>query len=289
MLDQPRSSHGQCVASMEGEHQMSRSITLRALATVTSGAALLMTLCATVSQADASTLYACVKKNGNARILTKRPKCKRRESRLSWNVVGPAGRNGLNGSNGAPGSDGAAGRTGAAGKDGVNGKDGLNGLNGKDGVNGLDGANGAVGGFAAAQAAGEAVSYSAATEGSPATILSKSLPAGNFIVAAKAELVYTDTKAGGAAATVCKLIDIPAGGGATSSDTSSWASAINVPALVADVVTNTIPFSLRIDSPLHASTVAIACYLAIKETAGGTFSAEARNASITAVQTTVNG
>ncbi|MCW3031458.1 MAG: hypothetical protein JWM66_1591 [Solirubrobacterales bacterium] len=265
---------------------MSRSITLRALATVTSGAALLMTLCATVSQADASTLYACVKKNGDARILTKRPKCKRRESRLSWNVAGPAGRNGLNGGNGAPGSDGAAGRTGAAGKDGVNGKDGLN---GKDGVNGLDGANGAVGGFAAAQAAGEAVSYSAATEGSPATILSKSLPAGNFIVAAKAELVYTDTKAGGAAATVCKLIDIPAGGGATSSDTSSWASLVNVPALVFDLAQTTIPFSLRVDSPLHASTLTMVCYLAIKETAGGTFSAEAKNASITAVQTTANG
>jgi hypothetical protein len=52
---------------------------------------------------------------------------------------------------------------------------------------------------------------------------------------------------------------------------------------------NTIPFSLRIDSPLHASTLTIACYLAIKETAGGTFATEAKNASISAVQTTVNG
>jgi hypothetical protein len=262
---------------------MSRSINGRTLATVTSGAALLMSAFATAPPADAATLYACVKKNGNARIFTRRPKCKRRESRLSWNTPGPAGRNGLNGSNGVPGREGAAGRDGAAGKDGVNGRDGVN---GKDGVNGE---NGAVGGFGAALAAGEAVPYTAATEGSPATILSKALPAGNFIVGAKAELVYTDTKAGGAAASVCKLIDIPAGGGATSSNTSSWASLVNVPGLGFDFSQSTIPFSLRVDSPLHASTLTIACYLAIKETAGGTFAAEAKNASITAVQTTANG
>ncbi|HEY2180458.1 MAG TPA: hypothetical protein VGH09_02175, partial [Solirubrobacteraceae bacterium] len=229
---------------------------------------------------------------------------------------GPAGRNGLNAAGGPPGAGGAAGRDGAAGKDGVNGtagasgaagangtdgatgaagtngKDGVNGkdgANGTNGTNGLDGANGAVGGFAAALAPGEAVPYTTATEGSPATILSKTLPAGNFIVGGKVELVYTDTKTGGAAASVCKLIDIPAGGGATSSDTSSWASAIDVSAVVANVATNTIPFSLGIDSSSHASTLTIACYLAIKETAGGTFSAEAKNASITAVQTTVNG
>jgi hypothetical protein len=64
---------------------------------------------------------------------------------------------------------------------------------------------------------------------------------------------------------------------------------INVPALVASVAQSTIPFGLRVDSPLHASTLTVACYLAIKETAGGTFAAEAKNASITAVQTTVNG
>ena len=191
-----------------------------------------------------------------------------------------------------PGTGGAAGRDGAAGKDGVNGTAGVNGKDGaagKDGVNGENGANGAVGGFGIALAPGESIPYTSATEGSPATILSKTLPAGNFIVGAKAELVYTDTKTGGAAATVCKLIDIPSGGGATSSDTSSWASLINVPALVADVVQNTIPFALRVDSPLHASTLTIACYLAIKEAAGGTFAAEAKNASISAVQTTVNG
>ena len=288
---------------------MSQLINRRALATLTSGATLMLSTVATAPQADAATLYACVKKNGNARVFNRRPKCKKHESRLSWNTSGPAGRNGLNAANGSPGTGGTAGRDGAAGRDGVNGKDGVNGndgatgkdgANGKDGTNGTNGtngangadgangANGAVGGFGAALGAGEAVPYTAATEGSPTTIISKALPAGNFIVHAKAELVYTDTKAGGAAATVCKLIDIPAGGGATSSDTSSWASLVNVP-FVLNLAQNTIPFSLRVDSPSHASTLNIACYLAIKETAGGTFAAEAKNASITAVQTTVNG
>jgi hypothetical protein len=44
-----------------------------------------------------------------------------------------------------------------------------------------------------------------------------------------------------------------------------------------------------VESPSHPSTVTIACYLRIKEAAGGALSAEASNASITAVQTTVNG
>jgi hypothetical protein len=282
---QAGTSPEQSVASTEGEHPMSQSINRRALATLTSGAALMLSTLATAPQADAATLYACVKKNGNARVFTRRPRCKRHESRLSWNTSGPAGRNGLNAANGLPGTGGASGRDGAAGKDGVNGADGVNGENG---ANGVDGANGAAGGFGAALAPGEAIPYTTATEASPATILSKALPAGNFIVDAKAELVYTDTKAGGAAATVCKLIDIPAGGGATTSDTSSWASAINV-LFVLNLAQNTIPFALRVDSPLHASTLTIACYLAIKETAAGTFAAEAKNASITAVQTTVNG
>jgi hypothetical protein len=277
---------------------MSRSINRFAIATITGAATLLVSAFAAVPQADAGTLYACVKKNGNARVFSRRPKCKKHESRLSWNTSGPAGRNGLNAANGLPGTDGAGGHDGAAGKDGVNGAaglDGKDGTNGKDGVNGtngangVDGANGAVGGFGTALAAGESVPYTTATEGSPATILSKALPAGNFIVGAKAELVYTDTKAGGAAATVCKLIDVPAGGGATSSDTSSWASLVNVPAVVLNVAQTTIPFALSVDSPLHASSVTIACYLPREESAGGTFAAEAKNASITAVQTTVNG
>jgi len=73
---------------------------------------------ATASQAGAATYYACVKKNGSAHVYAKKPKCKRGESKLSWNNVGPAGRNGVNG---------------------------VNGVNGKNGNNGVNGANGATG------------------------------------------------------------------------------------------------------------------------------------------------
>jgi hypothetical protein len=44
-----------------------------------------------------------------------------------------------------------------------------------------------------------------------------------------------------------------------------------------------------VNSPSHSSTVTMTCYLRIKEAAGGALSAEASNAWITAVQTTVNG
>ena len=265
---------------------MPTSINRCLLAPLTSTAALLIGALALAPPAGASTLYACVGKNGDARIFHKKPRCKKRESRLSWNSSGPAAKNGLNGANGAPGRDGAAGKDGFNGKDGIAGK---NGINGRDGANGEDGANGAVGGFAAALAGGEAVPYTTATEGSPATILSKTLPAGNFIASGKVELVYTDTKAGAAAASVCKLIDIPAGGGATSSDTSSWASLVNVPFVTFVFSQATIPFWLAVNSPSHPSTLTVACYLKLKEAAGGALSAEASNAAITAVQTTVNG
>lgn len=72
--------------------------------------ALAVTAFAAASQAQASTLYACVKKNGTARIYSKKPKCKKGESKLSWNTTGPAGKNGANGSNGSNGSAGAAGQ-----------------------------------------------------------------------------------------------------------------------------------------------------------------------------------
>jgi len=80
--------------------------------------ALLLAALATASQAGASTLYACVKKNGNARIFSNKPKCKKGEKKLSWNIEGLAGKNGAsgaNGANGATGKEGPQGKTGPAG------------------------------------------------------------------------------------------------------------------------------------------------------------------------------
>jgi hypothetical protein len=78
--------------------------------------ALLLALLAAAPQAEAATIYACVKKsNGTARIVTKTTKCKKGETKLSWNTVGPAGKNGTNGTNGATGKEGSPG---AEGKEG---------------------------------------------------------------------------------------------------------------------------------------------------------------------------
>jgi hypothetical protein len=61
------------------------------------------------SAAQAGTLYACVKKSGSAHIYSKKPKCKKGETKLSWNASGqpgPTGKNGVNGANGANGGNG---------------------------------------------------------------------------------------------------------------------------------------------------------------------------------------
>jgi len=94
---------------------MSTSITRRGTLAAAAIISLLVAL-GTASQASAATYYACVKKSGAAHIYTKKPKCKRGERKLSWNSVGPAGRNGVNGTNG---------KNGANGKDGSSGKEGI--------------------------------------------------------------------------------------------------------------------------------------------------------------------
>jgi hypothetical protein len=83
------------------------------------GAALTMLLLASSSRADASTIFACVKKHaGTTRIVSKTAKCKKGETKLTWNSQGPAG------SRGATGPQGATGPAGTAGLQGVEGAQG---------------------------------------------------------------------------------------------------------------------------------------------------------------------
>jgi hypothetical protein len=92
---------------------MSTPIARRGIFLLASTAALIVAVFAAVPAAQASTLYACVKKSGSAHIYTKKPKCKKGESKLSWGTVGPAGSNGTNGANGANGTNGNNGANGA--------------------------------------------------------------------------------------------------------------------------------------------------------------------------------
>src|SRR5690348_5420008 len=91
---------------------MSTPTLRRMLMALFAAAALMVGVLAGASAANAKTLYACVKKNGSAHVFCKKPKCKKGESKLSWNTSGPAGKNGANGSNGANGANGAGGAPG---------------------------------------------------------------------------------------------------------------------------------------------------------------------------------
>lgn len=96
---------------------MSNPSIRRGLAALAAAGSLLLAALAVAPQADAATIYACVKKkSGNARIVSKQAKCKKGETKLSWNTVGPAGKDGLNG---------ASGKEGATGKEGPMGVKGL--------------------------------------------------------------------------------------------------------------------------------------------------------------------
>lgn len=154
---------------------MPRSMNKRtATASLTAVAVLLCTLVAAAT-AGATTYYACVKKNGTARIYTSKQKCKKGEKRLSWNSEGPAGRQGV------------------PGKQGLQGKEGTAGKNGSNGLNGTG--PGFFGG-------GEVV-VSTATEN---IVGEKAIPAGSFIVSGLVEIRSEGSKAG-LTGVKCQLAD----------------------------------------------------------------------------------
>jgi hypothetical protein len=156
-------------------------------------AALALLTLAVASSAGASTLYACVnKRTGVARLFSYKPRCKRGQERLSWNTVGPAGKNGATGKNGAAGKNGST---------------------GKEGPKGSTGPNGAVSGYSATKS--EYTEFTASKE-APAVILTKSLDAGSYILSAKTVLSAT-ANAPTRAAAACELLD-----GGPALDTSGW-------------------------------------------------------------------
>jgi hypothetical protein len=89
---------------------MSTSIIRRTTPLIAAATISLVATLATASPAGAATYYACVKKNGSARIYAKKPKCKHGEKKLSWNSPGPAGKNGITGANGKNGTNGTNGQ-----------------------------------------------------------------------------------------------------------------------------------------------------------------------------------
>lgn len=127
---------------------------------------------AAVADASGATVYSCVKKKGGTtRIVTVKTKCKRSERRLSWSAAGLVGQRGASG---APGATGPTGPTGAGG---------------------------AVAGFSAVNSSFVALS-------SETQLVSKTIPAGSYIVTAKTAIIAMSLATGWAAAE-CGLVDTP--------------------------------------------------------------------------------
>jgi hypothetical protein len=153
-------------------------------AVVAAGALAIGALVYAAPQAEAATVYVCANRDsGVVRMVARTARCRRGESKLSWSTTGPAGANGANGANG---KDGAQGREGAQGKEGAVGKNGL---------------NGAVAGYFASNFG--PVWFTEAVE---VTVVSKTIPPGNYLVFAKTA-IYSTAGAAVRAGAVCELLD----------------------------------------------------------------------------------
>jgi type VI secretion system secreted protein Hcp len=84
----------------------------------------------------------CVERNGTLRVLEGDDNCRKSETAIQWNQIGPQGLQGPPGANGAPGVAGPPGANGAPGEQGAPGAQGLPGPAGRDGRDGRDGVSG---------------------------------------------------------------------------------------------------------------------------------------------------
>ena len=95
---------------------MSQIITRPALSTLIASAALGLSGFALTPGAAAATIYACVPKGGGSvRVVSRHARCRRGETKLSWNSQGPEGPDGPHGPTGTPGATGSVGLQGAPG------------------------------------------------------------------------------------------------------------------------------------------------------------------------------
>ena len=178
---------------------------------------------------------------------------------------------------------------GASGTDGTDGSNGAQGVPGATGATGAAGAAGAVAGLSATFT-GSATIPIAGNTGNFVTVVSKTLPAGHYIVNAAAE---TSASADAGAntnpgvETECDLFS-----GATSVDTSQATVPLSQVTFIAafDQAGATLPLSAALN--LNASTtISVQCQLKLPLSAQqpSGFAASATNGVIAAVQTTTNG
>jgi Collagen triple helix repeat (20 copies) len=201
----------------------------------------------------------------------------------STNQIAPSVLKKLHGANGKRGTAGVKGTRGTAGADGANG------TSGTAGANGTNGTNGAIGSTGAAGANGAVAGYSAFTAlatnfsvGTNTLILSKALPAGNYILTGSVTFLAVSTAVTTQAEVACTLAD-PLAGAAT--DTSSYTGLTNVVLLGVDSSVNSLSMNVAVNATA-ANTAKITCSDVFNT--GNAYQVASQNASITAVQTTSN-
>jgi hypothetical protein len=138
-------------------------------------------------------IHACQSKLGGGLRVINSGHCTVLETSLDWNQIGPVGPQGPQGVQGAPGVPGSPGAIGPAGADG---HDGLNGASGAQGPAGPAGPAGASDAYIGREDNFVAI-HNPAT-----TIITLSLPAGNYALSGKV-LVYNED--GDPQSTSCQL------------------------------------------------------------------------------------
>lgn len=210
-------------------------------------------LLASAPPAHASTLYACVKKNGAARLFVRKPRCRRSERRLSWNVEGPQGPRGRNG---------------------ATGKNGRNGTNGINGMNGANGTNGAAAGFSASSEVLKSIGEAAEVK-----IVGRTLPAGSYIVSAKAVVIASAAKSEPRYGASCELLE-----GAAALDSAQFVGPLAEvsPTSFVGSTTLTVEAAITIKAPTEVSL------LCSGKRPNAEVGIEAGFAQLVAVQTALN-
>ena len=167
------------------------------------------------------------------------------------------------------------------GAHGLNGKNGVNGKNGATGKTGAAGKNGAVAGYYTGQGT-TPIYITGNTQGNPATIAQKALPAGNFLIDAAVQVDMSAASSGGYASVTCTLAD------GSNSHQSTFASALGAKA-GGYGVSGEIPLQIAVSSPYASSTVTLNCMTLTSASSGTNLSTDAVNATISAVQTSTIG
>jgi hypothetical protein len=172
---------------------------------------------------------------------------------------------------------GAKGARGASGANGLNGTNGAVGAVGATGPTGVAGANGAVAGYFAQTSV-----TTAFTGGTGVSILTKNLPAGNYVLNGNETFLAASTSASTQFEVSCTLSDSAAG---TPTDTGVFEGLTNIIVFIIPTNSNSVSMTLAINTTAP-STAKIAC--SDVSNGGNTYQVNNANAALSAVQTTTN-